>query len=84
LSRERKGNWCKVRLCCIEKKYTSCADCEQFDDPADCKLFNNIVSKFFALVFHSDRAASVRRIRDTGIPAYADEMTAKRQMTLKK
>ena len=29
----------------------------------DCKKFNNFFSKFFALVFHSDRAAGITKIK---------------------
>lgn len=31
-----KATWCNVRLCCIENKYKSWADCTQFENVADC------------------------------------------------
>ena len=73
-----------MRRCGIDKKYLSCADCEQFDNPEDCKLFNNIMARLFALVFRSDREACIRQIKAAGITSYANDMTANRRMTLKK
>ena len=29
----QKAGWCKVRVCCVDNHYASCADCEQFEDP---------------------------------------------------
>ena len=25
-----KASWCKVRICCLEAGYSSCADCTEF------------------------------------------------------
>ena len=79
-----KVTWCKVRTCCIDNKYLSCADCKQFGNPDDCKLFNNMMAKIFALIFRSDRGACIRQIKENGIPAFADDMAANRRVTLKK
>ena len=79
-----KATWCKVRLCCKEHSYTSCADCSIIDNLRDCKKLNNFISKFFALVFRSDRIACLASIKEKGYEAYAQEMTDKKIMSIKK
>jgi hypothetical protein len=79
-----KATWCKIRACCVEHHYASCADCTQFSDPNDCKLFNNFMSKIFALIFRSNRAACIRQIRELGIPGHAGKMAELRLQSLKR
>jgi hypothetical protein len=79
-----KATWCKIRTCCLDNKYFSCADCKSFSQPMACKKFNNIFSKFFALIFKSDRNACIGRIKEVGSEKYADEMDAKKEMTIKR
>ena len=80
----QKATWCKVRSCCIDNQYSSCADCKQFDDPNDCKMFNNFVSKIFAFIFRSDRAACIQQIRKSGIQGHADKMAASKRQSVGK
>ena len=79
-----KAGWCKIRKCCAENGFSSCADCKEFPDPMKCKKFNNFVSKIFAFVFRSDRAACIRQIKEIGIQAHADKMTDMGIMSLKR
>lgn len=78
-----KAQWCKIRSCCIENGYRSCADCTIMP-LEECKKFNNLVGKVFALIFRSDRDACVRRIREIGYDEYARQMHISGQMTMKK
>jgi hypothetical protein len=71
-----KAGWCAVRSCNIGHNYMSCADCKEFINPVDCRKFNNFFSKFFALVFRSDRAAGVAKIKADGYRAFAAYMAA--------
>ncbi|MCX7013333.1 MAG: DUF3795 domain-containing protein [Candidatus Sumerlaeota bacterium] len=80
----RKASWCKVRSCCIQNEFTTCADCRQYPDPSDCKLFNNWIAKIFALVFRSDRAACIHQIRAVGVQGHADEMARQKRQTRRK
>jgi len=80
----RKATWCKVRSCCSNRKYESCADCAEFPNPNECRFFNNIISKIFGLIFRSDRAACIRQIREQGIEAHAADMAGKKRHTIKK
>ena len=83
--RERqKASWCKVRACCIENEFATCADCVQFPNPNDCGKFNNFVAKVFGFIFRSDRAACIRQIRQLGVQGHADEMSKQKRQTIKK
>ncbi len=79
-----KATWCKIRTCIRENRYQTCADCTTYPDVHDCKKFNTLFAKFFALIFRSDRKASLARISQIGIPAYAVEMAEKGQVVIKK
>ena len=79
-----KAKWCKVRVCCIENQYLSCADCTQFDNPNDCKKFSNIFSRLASLFFRSDRSACIQQIKKLWIQGHADNMTENKRHTIKK
>jgi hypothetical protein len=77
----------KVVLCVPEnadKGIDSCAGCDNFDNPNDCKKFNNIFAKFFELVFRSDRVACIRQIRSQGLEGHARTMAENNRQTIKK
>jgi hypothetical protein len=78
---ERAG-WCKVRTCCLTNEYAGCAACSVHVDPMQCSRFNNIASRLFGFIFHSNRAACVQRIRKVGAGAFAREMTAQHRQSL--
>ncbi len=78
-----KATWCKVRQCCIENNYLSCADCQMME-LNDCKKYNNMISKIFGLIFRSDRAACVQRIKEIGYEDFALEMATNKQQTIKR
>jgi len=79
-----KAKWCRIRICCMENQYLSCADCQQFDNPDDCRQFNNIMARLFSLFFRSDRAACIRQIKELGIQGHADNMAENRHQAIKK
>jgi hypothetical protein len=75
-------HWCKIRTCCIDKKISSCADCE-LARPNYCKKFNNPISKVFKLIFGSDREKDILYIRINGAVNYASHMSETRQQSFK-
>jgi len=79
-----KATWCRIRLCCINNQYSTCADCRQFTDTNDCKVFNNLISRIFSIIFRSNRAACIRQIRDNGIQGHADRMTELKSQSIKR
>lgn len=46
-----KFTWCKIRSCCMEKKYKSCADCIDFENPKEYKKYNNFMVKIMGIFF---------------------------------
>lgn len=78
-----KAQWCKIRTCCRENAYRSCADCPG-ETYTGCKKFNNLIGKVFAFVFRSDRPACIARIKAVGYEQYAREMHDTDRQTIKK
>jgi hypothetical protein len=78
-----KASWCKVRQCNMESNFQSCADCTSVE-LMDCKKYNNFISKMFGIVFNSDRAACISRIKEIGYPEYAVEMANSKRQTIKR
>jgi hypothetical protein len=77
-----KAGWCKVRACCGERSYASCAECTEFGAPNDCSKFGTIVSKLIGLVTGSSRQACVFKIREFGLDGYAQLMTRRKRHSL--
>ncbi|MGD9126162.1 MAG: DUF3795 domain-containing protein [Planctomycetia bacterium] len=78
------ATWCKVRTCCIKNDLSSCAMCEEFEDPRKCKKFNNFTAKLFGFLFRSDRAACIRQIRELGTHGHAEKMARECRHTIKR
>jgi hypothetical protein len=79
----KKASWCKVRTCCMEHGYSSCAEFKEFVDPRSCRKFNNIISKVVGFVLRSDRSACIMQIKQLGIEGHADTMTRQKKQTIK-
>jgi hypothetical protein len=79
-----KTAWCKIRICTMENSFLSCAECKQFEDPMKCKKFNNVMSKIFAFIFRSNRAACINQIRENGIEKHADTMAKSGHQSIKR
>jgi hypothetical protein len=54
----------------MEKNYSTCADCEEFEDLKQCKKLNNLISRIIGFIFRSDRIANLYRIRENGLDAF--------------
>lgn len=78
-----KASWCKVRTCCLERKFDSCADCDTHDDPKDCTKFHNAFSRIIGFLLRSDRAACIQQIKDLGLEAHAEAMAELGRPSLK-
>ena len=79
-----KASWCKVRSCCREHTFASCADCTDYPDPQQCRKYNNFISRLIGLVLRSDRAACIRQINEAGLQGHADIMAAQGKHTIRK
>ena len=78
-----KASWCKIRTCNMENNFKSCADCT-IENIHACKKFDNPVSKFFALVFNSNRAGCIARIKELGYEGFAIDMAKARRHSIKR
>lgn len=76
-----KATWCKIRSCCIESNYKSCADCT---DPGveNCKKFNNPIGLLFGFIFNTDRIASIQLIKDESYEVFVQHVTEINRMAL--
>ena len=63
---------CKVKPCAIERNYTTCAECGDFENLKDCKKLNNFISKIFGLIFRSDRIGNLNQIRQAGLDRFIE------------
>lgn len=77
-----KAKWCKIRTCCVERSFASCADCTEFSDPNACAKFNNLIARLFGVLFNSNRQACVLKIREIGLDGYAALMTELERQSL--
>ena len=78
-----KATWCKLRTCCIDNKFLSCADCKEIE-LMSCKKYNNFISKFMGLILNSNRSACIERIKVIGYEAFAAEMAKDKKQTIKR
>ena len=77
-----KASWCKIRTCCQQHGYATCADCEEHGNPTECAMFHNFFSRMMGVVFRSNRPACITLIRDVGVEAFAKQMAANRRQSL--
>ena len=81
--KKTNATWCKVRECCISNGFLSCADCNLVG-LNECKKYNSFIAKAFGLIFNSDRAACIERIKKTGYDDFAVEMALNKRQTFKR
>jgi len=74
---------CKVRPCCIENKYSSCADCKEYDTVKDCKLYNPFLINIFQFLLKSSRRKGIEMIKEKGELEFAQFMADKSWVTIK-
>ena len=67
---------CKVIVCCIEKDYVSCAECDEY---LWCKILNNQISRIFGFIFCSDRKVNLQAIREEGLEKWMEEIASSRR-----
>ncbi len=79
----QKASWCKVRTCCMEKNYQSCADCEE-KTLDECKYFSNFMASIFGFIFNSDRHKCIDFIKNNGYESFAQHMSAEKIVAMKR
>lgn len=79
-----KAAWCRVRTCCTENGFLTCASCSAHANPNDCKKFNNMISRLFGFFFKSDSAACIAQIKRCGVDGHAKIMAENKTPTIKR
>lgn len=69
-SENRVFKKCPVRRCAIDRSYTTCAQCIEFEDVKLCRKLNNFISKIVGFIFRTDRIANLCCIREVGIEKF--------------
>jgi hypothetical protein len=64
---------CKIRICCEEKNYETCAECNYFET---CTILNSFTSRIFGVIFRKDRKGNLCRIKEIGVEKWVKEMEA--------
>jgi len=77
-----KASWCKIRTCCGEHNWATCADCTDFPDPKQCPKFDNLIARVIGVVLNSDRRACVLKVRELGADGFAAFMAGQKRQTL--
>ncbi|MDR0796262.1 MAG: DUF3795 domain-containing protein, partial [Tannerella sp.] len=57
---------CKVRPCCIENGFFTCADCTIYASVKECKKYNPLLLKIASWVERSDRSKAIEMIQTKG------------------
>lgn len=76
-------NACKVRPCCIENGYSSCADCKKHDSVKACKDFNPFLIRLGQFITRTNRRKGIEMIKEKGSAAFMTFMIGKRWVTVK-
>jgi hypothetical protein len=79
-----KAGWCKVRTCCVENQWSSCAQCTKYDDVQVCPWYNNWIARLFGFIFRGNRRACVARIKKIGREPFAVEMAKSGMQTIRR
>ncbi|HEY5591742.1 MAG TPA: DUF3795 domain-containing protein [Paludibacter sp.] len=75
---------CKVRPCCIENGYSSCAECEKFDSVKECQIYNPILVRFGQFITRTSRRKGIEMIKEKGAESFLIFMMENRKVTMKR
>jgi hypothetical protein len=76
-------NSCKVRPCCINNGYSSCAECKKYDSVSDCKDYNPLMIRFGQFITRTNRRKGIEMIKEKGAVGFMKFMIDKRWVTVK-
>jgi hypothetical protein len=74
---------CKVKPCCVENEFFSCADCTICTSTKECKKYNPLLLKIASWVESSDRSKAVEMIKTNGRAEFVAFMTEKNWVCFK-
>ena len=74
---------CKVKPCCVENGFLSCADCTIYASTKECKKYNPLLLKFFSWIESSDRSKGIEMIKTKGRAKFVEYMEDKNWVMFK-
>ena len=74
---------CKVRPCCLDNGYSSCADCQKYESVRECKDYNPLMIRFGQFVSRTNRRKGIEMIREKGTTEFLNFMIDKEWVTVK-
>jgi len=78
------ASWCKVKPCNIENNYKNCSDCAKYNDIKDCKKYNPFLVKVGEFLSKTSRKEAVKILKERGTKEFAEFMTEKKWVSIKK
>ena len=57
---------CKVKPCCVENEFFTCADCTIYASTKECKKYNPLLLKIASRIESSDRSKAIEMIKAKG------------------
>jgi hypothetical protein len=74
---------CKVRPCCIENEYSTCADCKKFASVKECRIYNPFMIRFGQFITGTNRRKGIEMIKQNGEEEFVKFMIGKNWVTVK-
>ena len=74
---------CKVRPCCIDHQYDSCADCQKYDSVRDCRDYNPLMIRIGQFITQTNRRKGIELIKEQGKTAFLKIMIDRNWVTVK-
>jgi hypothetical protein len=68
---------CKVKPCCGDNGFFTCADCTIYASTKECKKYNPLLLKIVSWVESSDRSKAIEMIKDKGRAEFLTFITDK-------
>ena len=66
---------CKVKPCCADNDFFTCADCTIYASPKECKKYNPLLLKIASWIESSDRSKAIEMIKTKGRAEFLTFMT---------
>lgn len=74
---------CKVRPCCIKNEFSTCAECQIFESPKECKIYNPLLIRFGQFITKTSRRKGIELIKEKGEFEFLRIMQDKKWVTIK-
>ena len=74
---------CKVRPCCLENGYNTCADCNKYASVKECKIYNPLMIRFGQFITRTNRRKGIELIKEKGASDFVRFMVDRNWVTYK-